>query len=279
MDSEASSSYPHATWRLIVGGEAGGASNMAVDEAILNGVIDGTSLPTLRFYAWSPPCLSLGRSQGLAEADLAACRAAGVDVVRRPTGGRSILHTDELTYSVSLLQTDPRTKGGIVEGYRRLSEGLLAGLHSLGVDATQAAGQRTPGSETTAVCFETPSDYEITVAGRKLVGSAQWRARGGVLQHGTLPLCGDLARIVDYLAFSDVERGTQRRRLYLKALTMEEAIGSVLSFDRVAQALAEGFARALNLTLVPGELGPQERALSAEIRDKVYANPDWTARL
>jgi lipoate-protein ligase A len=252
---------------------------MAVDEAILNGVIDGTSPLTLRFYAWSPPCLSLGRSQRIAEVDLAACRAAGIDVVRRPTGGRSILHTDELTYSVSLLQTDPRARGGIVEGYRRLSEGLLAGLHRLGVDANQAAGQRTPGSEATAVCFESPSDYEITVAGRKLVGSAQWRARGGVLQHGTLPLCGDLTRIVDYLAFSDVERRAQRRRLHLKALTMEEAIGTVLPFARVAQALAEGFAQVLNLTLVPGELEPQERALSTKIRENVYANPDWTARL
>lgn len=279
MGSKGSSIYPPATWRLIVDGEADGATNMAVDEAILNAVIDGISLPTLRFYAWSPPCLSLGRSQGLAEADLAACRAAGVDVVRRPTGGRSILHTDELTYSIALLQTDARTEGGVVEGYRRLSEGLLAGLRRLGVDATQAAGQRTPGSEMTPVCFETPSDYEITVAGRKLVGSAQWRARGGVLQQGTLPLCGDLARIVDYLAFSDAEQTAQRRRLYLKALALEEATGTVLSFDRVAQALAEGFAQALNLTLAPGELGPQERALSAEIRDRVYANPAWTARL
>ena len=279
MDREASSAYPRATWRLIVDGEAGGAINMAVDEAILNSVIDDASLPTLRFYAWSPPCLSLGRSQRLGEVDLAACRAAGVDIVRRPTGGRSILHIDELTYSVSLLQTDTRARGGIVESYRRLSEGLLAGLRSLGVDATQARGQTADSTETTAVCFETPSDYEITVAGRKLVGSAQWRARGGVLQHGTLPLCGELARIVDYLAFSDDERRVQRRRLLRQALTLEEATGAVFAFDSVAQALAEGFASALNLTLVPGELTPRERALSTEIRGQVYANPDWTARL
>lgn len=279
MGSEVSSAYPHAIWRLIVDGEAGGAANMARDEAILNSVVNGTSSPTLRLYAWSPPCLSLGRSQRHAEVDLAACRAAGIDVVRRPTGGRAILHTDELTYSVSLLQTDPRAQGGIVESYRRLSEGLLAGLRSLGMDAIQAAGQKTAGSESTAVCFETPSDYELTVAGRKLVGSAQWRARGGVLQHGTLPLRGDLARIVDYLSFSDDQRRAQRRRLHLKALTIEEAIGASLPFDRVAQALAQGFAQALNLTLVPGELASQERAQSAEIRDEVYANPDWTARV
>ncbi len=279
MGKEATSAYPRATWRLIIDGEAAGATNMAVDEAILNSVIDGASPPTLRFYAWSPPCLSLGRSQALAEADLVACRAAGVDIVRRPTGGRSILHTDELTYSVSLLQADPRARGGIVESYRRLSEGLLAGLRRLGVDAIQATGQRPDGTETTAVCFESPSDYEITVAGRKLVGSAQWRARGGVLQHGTLPLHGDLARIVELLTFSDADRPAQRRRLRSKALTLEEATGTLFPFDEVAQALEEGFARALNLALVPGKLTPQERALTAEIRDRVYANSDWTARL
>jgi lipoate-protein ligase A len=279
MASDGPAGYPRAAWRLIVDGEADGATNMAVDEAILNSVVEGAGLPTLRFYAWSPPCLSLGRSQKLAEADLAACRAAGVDVVRRPTGGRSILHTDELTYSVSLLQTDPRAQGGIVEGYRRLSEGLLAGLRRLGVAAIQAEGRRPPGSDSTAVCFETPADYEITVGGRKLVGSAQWRARGGVLQHGTLPLCGDLARIVGYLAFSAAEREAQRRRLHHKALTLEEATGVVQPFHLVARALAEGFAEALNLTLAPGELARRERALSAEIRAGVYAHPDWTARL
>lgn len=279
MASEGSGGYPRAVWRLIVDGEADGATNMAADEAILHSVVDGAGLPTLRFYAWSPPCLSLGRSQKLAEADLAACRAAGVDVVRRPTGGRSILHTGELTYSVSLLQSDPRAQGGIVEGYRRLSEGLLAGLRRLGVPAVQAEGRKAPGGDETAVCFETPAGYEITVGGRKLVGSAQWRARGGVLQHGTLPLGGDLARILDCLAFSPAEREAQRRRLHRRALTLEEATGAVLPFDRVARALAEGFAEALSLTLAPGELSPQERAQAAEIRAGVYAHPGWTARL
>lgn len=279
MASEPSAAYDHATWRLIVHAEADGATNMAMDEALLESVIAGDSLPTLRFYAWAPPCLSLGRGQKLAEVDLDACRAAGVDVVRRPTGGRSILHTDELTYSVCLPQADQRAQGGVVEGYRRLSEGLLAGLHLLGVEAIQARGRQAPGDEQTAVCFESPSDYEITVGGRKLVGSAQRRAQGGVLQHGTLPLYGDLARIVDCLAFSPAEREVQRRRVYQKALTLEEATGAILPFERVARALAEGFAHALHLTLVPGELGSRERTRAAEIRAQVYANPRWTAHL
>lgn len=271
------SSTPSATWRLILDRESDGATNMAVDQAIVTSMRQGESPPTLRFYAWSPPCLSLGRGQSLADADLAACRAAGVDVVRRVTGGRAILHTDELTYSIALLQTDPRAAGGIVESYRRLSTGLLAGLHRLGVQAAQATGQRNAVADLTAVCFETPSNYEITAGGRKLVGSAQWRTRGGVLQHGTLPLCGDITRIVACLALSDVDREAQRSDLRHRATTLQEALGRVVPFAQVAQALAEGFAQALDLTLIPGELIPQERALAGELRHSRYANPDWIA--
>ena len=275
---ELSVACPVASWRLLVDAPADGATNMAVDEAILNGVIEGYSLPTLRFYAWLPPCLSLGRNQPGSDVDWAACRAAGVDVVRRPTGGRAILHTDELTYSVVLLQTDPRAAGDVVESYRRLSEGLLAGLRRLGVDATQATGQRTEATTLSAVCFETPSDYEITVGGRKLVGSAQCRTRGGVLQHGALPLWGDLTRIVSYLNLGHDQREAQRRILRQRAITLEEALGRTVPFLEVARALAEGFAEALFLNLTPGKLSDYERALAVELRQSRYAAPEWTVR-
>jgi lipoate-protein ligase A len=273
------SRYPPATWRLIIDSEADGATNMAVDEALLTAMVEGISPPTLRFYAWSPPCLSLGRNQPLADADLAACRAAGVDIVRRPTGGRAILHTDELTYSVTLPQNDPRAVGGVLQSYRRLSEGLLAGLDRLGVEAIQAVSQQASTANQTAVCFEAPSDYEITVGGRKLVGSAQWRARDGVLQHGTLPLYGDLTRIVAYLALSDAEREAQRRCLRARAVTLAEVLNRMDSFSQVAQALADGLALALNLILAPGELAARERALAADLRRSRYAAPDWIARV
>ena len=269
--------YPHATWRLIVHGEAPGALNMAIDEAMLLALAEGLSPPTLRFYGWAPPCLSLGRNQPLADADLPACRAADVDLVRRPTGGRAILHTDELTYAVTLVQGDPRTAGGVVESYRRLSEGLLAGLRRLGVEAVQARGRRKPASSLSAICFETPSDYEITAGGRKLIGSAQWRSRGRVLQHGTLPLHGDLTRIVSYLALSDGEREVQRCALGACALTLEEALGHTLPFTQAAHALAGGFAQALNLALVPGELTDYERALADDLCRR-YAVLDWPAQ-
>lgn len=271
-------SYPRATWRLLVQGETDGATNMAVDEAILGAVVAGASAPTLRFFAWNPPCLSLGRSQAIEEVDLIACKGDRVDVVRRPTGGRAILHTDEMTYSLALPQTDPRASGDILDSYRRLSEGLLAGLRELGVGAVQAMGQRKPQAELTAVCFETPSDYEITVGGRKLVGSAQWRARGGVLQHGTLPLHGDISRIVSYLALSDTERRAQREAVLTRATTLEEAMGEIVPFARAARAMADGFAQALNLELVPGELSDEERSMVVELYRTRYADPAWSGR-
>ena len=269
--------YPVAAWRLILDDQADGATNMAVDEAILTAVVEGRRPPTLRFYRWSPPCLSLGRSQPLADVDRAACARAGVDVVRRPTGGRAILHTDELTYSLALPQNDPRAAGGVVESYRRLSEGLLAGLQRLGVEARQARPPK-PAGAASAICFETPSDYEITVAGRKLVGSAQWRARGGVLQHGSLPLHGDLARIVDYLALPPEERASQREQVHRRALTLAEALGRIVPFAGAAQALAAGFAQALHLALTPAPLSEEEQALAADLRRR-YASAAWTARL
>jgi lipoate-protein ligase A len=261
-----------------VDGEADGATNMAVDEAILSHVVEGTSPPTLRLYAWAPPSLSLGRGQPVADVDLEACHTAGVEVVRRPTGGRAILHTDELTYSVALLQSDPWAAGGLLQSYRRLSEGLLAGLQRLDVPAVQAISQRKPAGEPTAVCFETPAEYEITVGGCKLLGSAQWRTRDGVLQHGTLPLHGDITRILDFLALTEAERAAQREALRQRATTLEGALGYVVPFSHAAHTLADGFASALKLDLVPGQLSRQEHTRAAQLRRTRYATDEWTKR-
>lgn len=277
--------YPPAAWRLLLDGEQDGAANMAADEAILEAVIGGDSPPTLRFYGWSPPCLSLGRNQPLAEADLAACRTAGVDVVRRPSGGQAVLHARELTYAAVLLQSDPRSEGGVLEGYRRLSEGLLAGLRHLGIDAVQACGARPAGGPPSPICFDRPTDYEICFGGRKLVGSAQWRRRGGVLQHGSLPLAGDLTRIVDLVVLGDRDparererlRARERQRLRARVVSLEEALGAAVPFAAAAEALARGLAEILNLDLVPGRLSPAERAAAAGLRTR-YASDEWTAR-
>lgn len=247
------SSFPSATWRVLWHtAPMDGATQMATDEALLRAVAAGTAPPTLRFYAWSPPCLSLGHAQPESDVDWTRLQARGWQAVRRPTGGRAILHTDELTYALIAPQSDPRLAGDIVASYRQLSAGLLYALQALGVDA-HADKKTTTASALNPVCFEVPSNYEITWQGRKLVGSAQKRAQGVVLQHGSLPLHGDVGRIVDALAFPDeAARETARDRVRARATTLSQAAGRPITWEEAAHAVQAGWAHTLNLNFVAG---------------------------
>jgi lipoate-protein ligase A len=259
--------YPPATWRLLVDdAPRTGAANMALDEAMMDAVAAGESPPTLRFYAWLPACLSLGKRQPLSGVDLDHCHRDGVDVVRRATGGLAILHTDELTYSIATLPTDPRAEGAILDAYRKLSQGLVAGLRLLGLPAAMNPVDPLASKYTSAACFEVPTAYEITIGARKLLGSAQTRPVGRVLQHGSLPLYGDIARVVDCLWFtSEDEREALRAHLRARATTLAAALGRQISFAEAADAMAHGFAQALNLTLEPGTLTDAEQRRMAAI--------------
>jgi len=276
--------YAPATWRLLVTPAADGATNMAIDEAILHAIADGKGRPTLRFYQWAPPCLSLGYNQPYAHVDEAACLRLGYTWVRRPTGGRAILHCDELTYSVIAAADEPRVAGGIVESYRRLSAGLLAGLRILGAAAFQAQEEKIVNPQSGAACFDTPSNYEIVAGGKKLIGSAQMRRRGVILQHGALPLTGDLDRIFTCLRPSEdgsagAEGAHPRGSLREYAGTLEQALGRPISFEEAAAALAEGFERALNLRLEPGELTDDERKLVDRLCLTQYGSAEWNRRI
>lgn len=277
--------YPPAEWRLLHTPPAPGAYNMAVDEAILLAIAEGAAPPTLRFFAWAPPCLSLGYGQPAADADLDRLRARGWDLVRRPTGGRAILHTDELTYSVIAPMDEPRVTGGVLESYQQLSAGLMRGLARLGLAARADQAYPAEGAAPKGpVCFEVPSNYEITVGlgarPRKLLGSAQVRKRGVVLQHGTLPLAGDLARICDALRFeSEAAREAARERVRGRAATVAEALARPVTWDEAAAAMQRGFAEALNLALSPAPLTPREAALAGQLQSEKYAADSWNSRL
>jgi lipoate-protein ligase A len=253
---------------------------MAIDEAILESVAAGRSRSTLRFYGWTPACVSIGFGQPIGDVDRAACSRRGWHVIRRPSGGKAILHVDELTYSVCAPPDEPRVTGGIVESYGRLATGLLAGLRGLGLEPAEAKPEYGPEQEAEGpVCFDGPARYEITVAGRKLVGSAQARPKGGIMQHGTMPLTGEITRIIDGLVWnSPSARRSARERLSRRALTLQEALGRAITFEEAVVAMTDGFRVALGLTLVPGDLTPEEEEAVERIRREKYVNDSWTLK-
>ena len=265
-------------WRLIYDLPTSGIWNMAVDEAILQAVARGEAPPTLRFYDWSPACLSLGYGQRAADVDFDAVARQGWAVVRRPTGGRAILHVDELTYSVALPGDEPLAAGDILDSYRQISQALVHGLALLGAHAlAEPQSERARGGP---VCFEVPSHYEITVGGRKLVGSAQVRRYGGVLQHGSLPLHGDLGRICQALFYADeAARAEAQRQVRARALTLAEACGGRdFTWQEAAAALAAGFNRVHGIQLAPAKLTPNEYREARRLAAEVYGQPAFTRR-
>jgi lipoate-protein ligase A len=179
-------------WELIIDGAIDGATNMAIDTALLDEV-DGSSetRTVVRFYGWRRPTISLGRNQKIEKAvDVKYCQANGIDIVHRPTGGRAVLHDDELTYAV--ISNDSSCFGDTIYGnYKRVSEALCLGYNHLGVRAVLAPDTRKPNISDHGgdpPCFLSPSRYELMVEGRKIAGSAQRRVRGSFLQHGSMPI-------------------------------------------------------------------------------------------
>ena len=254
---------------------------MAVDEAILEAIGKGKALPTLRLYAWDPPCLSLGFAQPVMDVDPEGLARNGWQIVRRPTGGRAILHADELTYSVIAPLDEPRVKGKVLESYRRLSQALVAALRRLGLPA-QADKEYSLPLETQAggaVCFEVPSNYEITVAGKKLIGSAQARRMEGVLQHGSLPLCGDLTRITRALAYPDGAAREQAARRLLDHAATAESLGKMITWQAAAAAFTAAFEETLQIQFQAAELSHEEMDRAAELVKTKYGHPDWTNRI
>ena len=254
---------------------------MAIDEAMLESASQKQALPTLRLYAWHPACLSIGYAQPCADIDLPRLREQGWDWVRRPTGGRAILHTDELTYSVIAPLSEPRVAGSVLESYQRLSRALLAALHVLNIPAEAHPIESSHSSqENLAVCFEVPSNYEIVVHGKKLIGSAQARRKNGVLQHGTLPLWGDLTRITRVLSYStEQDRNAAAMRLLSHATTVETVLGHPITWEMAAQAFMDSFQSELNLELVRGELSNEEIKLADQLEAEKYSHPTWLERI
>lgn len=247
-------------WRLLSTGARSGAWNMACDRVLLERVGAGASPPTLRFYGWDPPAVSLGRHQPDPDPEARAALAArGIDVVRRPTGGRAVWHgppAEELTYAVVAPLGEPPLDAGLVEAYRRIHVALAAGLRALGADVDLAPRARTrTRPDSRLACFAARVPHEIGAGGAKLLGSAQRRIRGALLQHGSLPLAGDQSPL--RAAWPDsLADGA--------ATTLAEAVGRTVGFEETAAALAAALAEGMNVRLLPGVLrGDEDAAVTA----------------
>ena len=273
---------PVDKWRLLCHSPAGGAWNMAVDEALLDSVARGASRPILRLYAWKPACLSLGQAQPAADVDRARLTENGWELVRRPTGGRAILHIDELTYAVIAPVDDPHVRGTLLESYLAISRALVQALKLLGLEviarddphASQAARSRNP------VCFEEPSSYEILFEGKKIIGSAQARRGNTFLQHGALPLTGDLTRITQALAFDDeLERRRAAATLLSRATTVEAALQRQPTWEQAAHAFQAGFSQMLGIDFEEFDLSSEEAMQAQTIMREKFAADAWTLRI
>lgn len=269
-------------WYFINSGPCSGAYNMAMDEALLTMHSAGEIPPVIRFYEWAEPTLSIGYfQQAMKDMNIEAIRGQGIDFVRRPTGGRAVLHEHELTYSVIVSEKHPQMPKNVTDAYRVLSEGILKGFHHLGMDAyfsvpeskEQLDDLKKPKS---AVCFDAPSWYELVVEGKKVAGSAQTRQKGVILQHGAILLDVNIDKLLSVFHFtSDEQKQRMRAKLVQKAVAINDLTDATITASEAAAAFQRGFEESLHIELVPYELTNEQLHVVEEIMCTKYMSDEW----
>jgi len=269
-------------WRLVRTDPLPGGMNMALDEVLLHEVAAGRSLPVLRLYRWRSETVSLGYFQRNEVVNRTFCHSSGIDVVRRLTGGRAVLHEQEVTYAV-IAGGGERFPTRVEESYRKIAEILHATLRSLGIEA-ELAPPRREGRERAlpAACFEAAAGYELLCQGQKIVGSAQRRQGDFFLQHGSIPLELDLHRLFQALNSQperplSLENGV--RRLRKKVGWLNRYLPRSLSIAEVEECLCDALADNLGVVLQGESVRPEEWSLAEGLAKDRYDNPDWTWRM
>jgi len=249
-------------WRFLDTGALPGALNMAIDQAILGLHANGISPPTLRFYQWSPPAVSLGYCQKQPNLDLAACQRLGIEVVRRPSGGRAVLHLGDLTYAV-IAGTAEGMPSAVTAAYRLICDGLLQGFRLLGIDAVMGRGVIKPPQMD--ICFLRGTLGSIVHQERKFVGSARTWHASSMLQHGSIILAPQIEALISLwpgIADSPEER---QAKLEGRISSLQEILGRLPEVAEVKGAIRAGLAQALGIRFVPGELTPGELTLAKDM--------------
>lgn len=270
-------------WRVLVDPPASGPENMAVDHALAACL--GPAEAVLRIYRWSRPTVSFGRNEPSRDRyDPAAGRDAGIEFVRRPTGGRAVLHDRELTYAAVLPLT---TRGSLRATYRLINRGLVEALRSLGVPAAMAEARGSVSGPDSGPCFDEPAPGEVTVAGRKLVGSAQARLEGVILQHGSLLIGPGQERLIALGSPLGTTSGGSRAGPHggvpkkdesVRApISLEEILGQAPPWHDLVEAVVSGLRGVTGGDWHQDELTEPERARSMELTER-YSSSEWTWR-
>ncbi|GHU96994.1 octanoyltransferase LipM [Spirochaetia bacterium] len=248
--------YP---FRLLRTGFRGCYYNMGLDEALLESVSGGRSLPALRLYGWAPQAVSVGYFQGLEEeVDLEACKRRGTDVVRRITGGGAVFHHRELTYSIIMPDTHPLAGKGIQDSYAILCAGITRSLSLLDLES-----QFVPIND-------------ILCGDRKISGNAQTRRGGVVLQHGTIMLDLDVELMFELLRVpAEKMKGRIIQEVKSRVTSLRDCLNRAVSFEEAEAALIEGFRQALSLEFTADTPTPEEAARAAELAETKFASPEW----
>jgi lipoyl(octanoyl) transferase len=270
-------------WLFIDSGNCDPAYNMALDEALLEWNSKGEIPPVIRFYGWDPATLSIGYFQRAEkEINFDMVKKYGLGFVRRPTGGRGVLHDKELTYSVIVSEDHPEMPNTVTEAYRVISQGILQGFINLGLEAyfaipqteLEKQGLKDPRS---SVCFDAPSWYELVVEGRKVAGSAQTRQKGVILQHGSILLDIDEDMLFDCFIFkSERIRNRMQENFKKKAVAIND-LRSPVSIEEAKVAFKVGFEKGLNIELESYELTEEQKQQVEKIAEK-YKSDEWNFR-
>ena len=259
-------------WRFLNTGHSDGPTNMALDEALFHSVHMHKGPVTFRIYGWQPAAISVGYGQNVfRDIDVDICQKNGIHIVRRPTGGRAVLHDEEITYSIVAPDGDPLIGNSIHKTYYRIGQALVCGLRHLGIEAemhrVSSARGRNPS------CFSSTGRYEVVVEAKKLIGSAQRRLDGAVLQHGSLLTGPGYRNLTKYLRQDTrtalVEESTNR------VTTLLEILGYTPSFNRIADALYLGFKETFGCQLIKGQLTKEEQAVTQRLIEERYDKNEW----
>jgi len=270
-------------WRIIISGKLPPAENMAIDEAVMLGIIKGNSLPTIRFYDWNKPTASFGYNQVLDdEIDLDLLKKNGFGYIRRPTGGRLVLHNEEVTYSV-IAPAENQLSGNVTQSYSEISTALKEGFELMGISIDLEKGELSSQHqrESSNPCFASSSRYELKYNNKKIVGSAQVRKQSVILQHGSILLNHDQSDIASILpGLNEDQRKRVSKFLSRKTIAINNIVDCEISFHQAIQYLKSGFRLAWENDefIDNNDFSVQEKKMIDKLISSKYSSDIWNKR-